>query len=415
MRLGDSAHDSARAAKRPRSAMGEVRYFLNGQQTLENVLEADSMEPWFTKMLGDTLLTAEGPKPTEEVIKGKKQVALLIADTNCPYCTAFEPVLQETIKKVKGADPLDTEVVYIPCEIQAESFRGVTAEDAQKPQPFASMPWEASQGSGGKAGLGFARKKAVQEGRPQGALGEKFDVKTVPRLVVLDGKDGRKILDGDSFVVDTEDSAKNIVFSFNDDLAPESWVAVNNFSWSTTLGPSLQTSDGLKPTEDVLKGKKQVALFFADATCPFCEAFEPNLQAAMKNLQANDPSDTEVVYIPAEVLAEKCRGVTQDGTPQPFPCMPWETSQGAAGKAGLGFVRKKGREQHGRVQGALGEQFGITAVPRLYVCDAASGKVQYSGEKFIVENETQDVITMKFDAEEVPPSWKEGLPKDAVA
>jgi len=137
----------------------------------------------------------------------------------------------------------------------------------------------------------------------------------------------------------------------------------------------------------------------------------------MKNLKANNPSDTEVVYIPAEVQAESFRGVTQD---QPFPCMPWETSQGSAGKAGLGFVRKKGREQFGRPQAALGDKFEISAVPRLFVCDAVSGKVQYSGEKFIVENEFTDengkeVITMKFDAEEVPPSWKESLPKSAVA
>eukprot|EP00419_Tripos_fusus_P041140 CAMPEP_0172791884 /NCGR_PEP_ID=MMETSP1074-20121228/208695_1 /TAXON_ID=2916 /ORGANISM="Ceratium fusus, Strain PA161109" /LENGTH=374 /DNA_ID=CAMNT_0013628947 /DNA_START=26 /DNA_END=1150 /DNA_ORIENTATION=+ len=373
-----------------------------------------SSEPWF-KMLGDTLLTAEGPKPTEEVVKGKRKVALLFADVNCPYCEAFEPVLQDTIKKVKAADPLDTEVVYIPAEVQAESFRGVTTQDAERPQLFASMPWETSQGSGGKAGLGFARKKAVQEGRPQGALGEKFGVKSLPKLIVLDGKNGRKLLDGDNFVVETEDSAKNVIFSFNDDLAPETWVAAKNFSWSGMLGPSLQTLDGLKPTEDVLKGKKQVALFFADIKCPFCSAFEPNLQATIQNLKAKDPSDTEVVYIPAEVQAESFRGATNDGTPQPFPCMPWETSQGSDGKPGLGFVRKKGREQFGRVQGALGERFGIGAVPRLYVCDAISGKVQYEGEKFIVEKEEGDVISMTFDAEEVPPSWKESLPKTAVA
>jgi len=397
--------------------MGEVRYFLNGEHVVENVLDEASAEPWF-KILGDTLLTAEGPKPTSEVIKDKKQVALLFADVNCPYCAALDPLFQDTMKKVKAADPSDVEVVYIPAEVEAGSFRGVTSGDAERPQPFTTMPWETSQGVDGKAGLGFVRKKGrEQHGRPQGALGEKFGVASVPKLVVLDGKSGRKLLDGDSFVEFNEDNPENkIVASINDDLAPETWVAAKNFSWSGTLGPSLQTSSGLQPTEELLKGKKQVALYFADATCPFCDAFEPNLRDLMKNLTASNPSDTEVVYIPAEVLSEKCRGVAPE---QPFPCMPWETSQGSAGKAGLGFVRKQGREQHGRLQGALGEKFEIGAVPRLFVCDAVSGKLRYSGQKFIVENEFEEngkeVITMKFDAEEVPPSWKESLPKSAVA
>jgi len=398
------------AAAKPRS-VGEVRYFRNGQQAFENIF-AGSGAPWF-KMLGDTLLTAVGPKPTAEIVKGKKIVALLFADVTCPYCSAFEPVFQDLLKKVKAADPSDTEVVYIPAEVQAELFRGVTS--AEGPQPFASMPWETSQGSSGKAGLGFVRKKGrEQHGRLQGVLGEKYGVTSVPKLVILDGATGRKMLDGDNFI-GFEDSG-DIVCSLKEDLLPETWIAANGLSWSGMLGPSLQTSSGLKPTEDVLMGKKQVALYFADVNCPFCSAFEPNLQGAIKTLRANDPSDTEVVYIPAEVLAESFRGVTPE---QAFPCMPWETSQGSAGKAGLGFVRKKGREQHGRLQGVLGEQFGISSVPQVYVCDAVSGKVKYSGEKFIVTNEFEEngkeVITMKFDAEEVPPSWKESLPMPFVA
>jgi len=237
--------------------MGEVRYFLNGEHVFENVLAGESADPWF-KMLGDTLLTAEGPKPTNEVIKGKKQVALLFFDVNCLYCEALDPLFRDTIKKVKAVDPSDTEVVYIPAEVQAESFRGVTQE-----QPFPCMPWETSQGSAGKAGLGFVRKKGREQfGRPQAALGEKFGVTSVPKLVILDGNNGRKLLDGDSFIVFDEENAENkILASITDDLAPETWVAAKNFSWSGMLGPSLQTLSGLQPTEDVLKGKKQVALF----------------------------------------------------------------------------------------------------------------------------------------------------------
>jgi len=324
-------------------------------------------------------------------------------------------MLQDTIRKVKAADPSDTEVVYIPAEVEAAQFRGVTKEGAEHPQPFPCMPWEASQGTDGEAGLGFARKKAVQQGRPQGALGVKFGITSLPTLCVLDGKSGRviheKFMEEEGDVDDVK-----FTFSFND-LAPPTWIAAKNFSWSSMLGPSLQTSGGLKPTEDVLNGKKQVALFFGDLGCPYCKAFEPTIQDTIKSLKAADPSDTEVVYIPAEVQAETFRGVTKEGAeyPQPFPCMPWETSQGSAGKAGLGFVRKKGREVLGRVQGALGERFEITAVPRLYVCDGVSGKVLYDGKKFIVENEFEEngknVISMKFDAEEMPPSWSVSMPK----
>jgi hypothetical protein len=273
------------------------------------------------------------------------------------------------------------------------------------------MPWERSQGTGTETGLGFVRKKAREAGRAQGVLGEKFGVASVPKLFVLDGKNGRILHHDKDFLEEHEDQkTQEISFTFVEEKAPPSWIAAKNFSWSNILGPSLQTSKGLHPTEDVLKGKKQVALFFADATCPFCKAFEPLLVDTIKKVKETDPSDTEIVYIPSEVDKNNFRGVTGA---QPFPTMPWERSQGTGNEPALGFVRKKAREA-GRAQGMLGDQFEIKAVPRLYVLNGASGQVLYSGEKFIVEHE-EDKIWFEFDKEELPPSWSASLSKPVVA
>mmetsp|Transcript_40202 Transcript_40202/g.100972 ORF Transcript_40202/g.100972 Transcript_40202/m.100972 type:complete len:388 (-) Transcript_40202:98-1261(-) len=387
--------------------MGDVRYFIDGEPSAEDVFgSAGSAHSW-TSMLGPTLQTAEGPKPTEDVLSGKKKVALLFADKNCPFCAAFEPLLVDTMAKLKAGDPTDTEVVYIPAEVESSAFRGVTAE-----QPFPAMPWETSQGSGGAPGLGFVRKKAREAGRPQGALGEKFGIASVPRLYVMDGKSGRILHDDKAFLQEHEDEAsKEISFTFVEEMAPASWMEAKNFSWSKVLGPTLETAGGSQDTEAVLKGKKQVALFFADTKCPYCSAFEPLLVDTIGKLKASDPSDTEVVYIPAEVESSSFRGITAE---QPFPSMPWATSQGEVGQRGLGFVRKKAREA-GKTQGALGDQFEITAVPRVFVLDGVSGKVKYSGQKFLVEHEEGNKIWFEFDEEEAPPSWVASLRKPVVA
>merc|ERR1719188_2904973 len=70
--------------------------------------------------------------------------------------------------------------------------------------------------------------------------------------------------------------------------------------WASTLGPTLKTASGDKPIEEVLKGKKQVALFFAGSWCPWCRALTPKLETTIRNVMGADPNDTAVVYISSD-------------------------------------------------------------------------------------------------------------------
>ena len=62
----------------------------------------------------------------------KKKVALFFAGQWCPWCRAFQPKLQETVEKVKTAEPNDTEVQ----DHQGSIARGKRSHRARNPEKF---------------------------------------------------------------------------------------------------------------------------------------------------------------------------------------------------------------------------------------------------------------------------------------
>merc|ERR1712013_948780 len=100
-------------------------------------------------------------------------------------------MLKDTLELVKSKHPEDTELVYLSCDEGEEAF----AKAAESMPRAVVVPYSRAQGVG-EAPIGFVRKKYREQGKPQGALGEKFGVSSVPTLVVLDGKSGEILNDG---------------------------------------------------------------------------------------------------------------------------------------------------------------------------------------------------------------------------
>merc|ERR1711976_885637 len=92
--------------------------------------------------------------------------------------------------KVNSKDPNGTEVVYISVDADEAKMKEVT-----NVKPWAAVPYNRAQGNG-ETPIGFVRKKVREEtGKPMGTLQEKYQLSSVPSLIVLDGQTGDLIAD----------------------------------------------------------------------------------------------------------------------------------------------------------------------------------------------------------------------------
>ncbi|CAK0889586.1 unnamed protein product [Prorocentrum cordatum] len=106
-----------------------THYFDNGKVTTKAVFDswggASAGVDWAV-VLGSTLKTPEGDKPTGSVLANKRHVALVFSGSWCPWCRAFEPMLEDMYKKVKANDPNDTEIVYVSVDADSVAFDEAT-------------------------------------------------------------------------------------------------------------------------------------------------------------------------------------------------------------------------------------------------------------------------------------------------
>merc|ERR1719277_538529 len=91
-------------------------------------LEAAESDSIWQAMLGPSLITPQGEKPTSEVLTGKRKVALLFSGEWCPWCRAFDPYFTDVMAKVQKIDPNDTEVVYVSVDADEDKMKGVTSQ-----------------------------------------------------------------------------------------------------------------------------------------------------------------------------------------------------------------------------------------------------------------------------------------------
>ena len=128
----------------------------------------------FVSALGAELESKSGKVSTAEALEGKRYVMLYFSAHWCPPCRGFTPVLAEKFKA--SAEEKQIAVVFVSSDRDEPAFN----------EYFAEMPWLA---------LPFAARDA------KSALGEKYGVRGIPSLIVLDGtgelvtKEGRAQVD----------------------------------------------------------------------------------------------------------------------------------------------------------------------------------------------------------------------------
>mmetsp|Transcript_60136 Transcript_60136/g.130423 ORF Transcript_60136/g.130423 Transcript_60136/m.130423 type:complete len:310 (-) Transcript_60136:116-1045(-) len=120
---------------------------------------------WAVDLLGPTLLTKEGEKPTTQVLDFKKVVLIYFTAHWCPPCRGFTPILSNAYRDYQRDD---VEVVFVSRDKNQESFNTYYRE----------MPWVA---------LPFVERSL------SGKLSQKYHVQGIPTLVVLDGQSGKML------------------------------------------------------------------------------------------------------------------------------------------------------------------------------------------------------------------------------
>ena len=123
----------------------------------------------FKAFFGETLVGKDGPVSVETALGGKAHVLVYFSAHWCPPCRGFTPVLAK--KYSACAKDKNVEVVFVSSDQNETGFR----------EYFASMPWLA---------LPFEDRAAKDR------LSEKFGVRGIPTLVVLDGTGNLVTLEG---------------------------------------------------------------------------------------------------------------------------------------------------------------------------------------------------------------------------
>merc|ERR1712117_711200 len=135
------------------------------------------------ELLGDTLLTSEGEKPTSAALEGATAIGLYFSAHWCPPCRGFTPKLAERYNSLKEAGA-KVEVIFCSSDRDENAFK----------EYFAEMPWLA---------LPFSNREL------KGELSSMFGVSGIPSLVICN-KDGTKF----------NSEGRNVVMG-----EPETWIS----------------------------------------------------------------------------------------------------------------------------------------------------------------------------------------------
>uniref|UniRef100_A0A6B2LQ62 Thioredoxin domain-containing protein n=1 Tax=Arcella intermedia TaxID=1963864 RepID=A0A6B2LQ62_9EUKA len=111
------------------------------------------------------LQTKEGMELTTDTLNNKKLVALYFSAHWCPPCVAFTPVLVKFYEELKKEDPDALEIVFVSSDGNEEEFSAY----------YETHPW---------AAIPFTQRSTMQY------LTRQYGVRSIPTLIVLDGRDG---------------------------------------------------------------------------------------------------------------------------------------------------------------------------------------------------------------------------------
>jgi nucleoredoxin len=107
---------------------------------------------------GATLLSKHGEVKAEEALKDAKLIGIYFSMHNCPPCREFTPIFSELYNELNGSEKV-IEVVFLSGDKTQEEFD----------QYYGEMPWLALPRGDSRLAI----------------LAKKFEVKGVPRLIVV--------------------------------------------------------------------------------------------------------------------------------------------------------------------------------------------------------------------------------------
>jgi nucleoredoxin len=113
-------------------------------------------------LFGQTLFRADGSAVGMEALEGKAIIAIYFGAAGCPACTAFTPLLVNAYDELRQAGR-SFEVVYVSFDGSAEIMYQYMLDARMQ---WLAMPWGGSQSA---------------------ALTQRYGVRWIPTLVIIDG------------------------------------------------------------------------------------------------------------------------------------------------------------------------------------------------------------------------------------
>ncbi|KAF0695902.1 Aste57867_13316 [Aphanomyces stellatus] len=132
-------------------------------------------------------------------------------------------------------------------------------------------------------------------------------------------------------------------------------------SWTKLFGAELQTKEGLKPTEEVLAGKKYVGIYFSAHWCPPCRRFTPLLAESYQQFIDDDLKDLAIVFVSWDEAGDDFDKYYGEMT---FDALPFQN-----------------REQ----KEVLDQLYEVNSIPTLVFLNE-SGEIITKGGRVLVEN-----------------------------
>jgi len=204
-----------------------------------------------SSLLGDTLLTKDGEKKTDEVHFSAHW---------CGPCRMFTPAFSKTYEALKAANkPFET--VFVSSDRDEGSFSGYYGE-----QPWTALP--------------FAARDVKAK------LSKKFKVQGIPTVVLLDGE-GKTITANGRGVIANDPQGANF---------PWPKKSVHELLGGDE-GEFLSQGDGDVTLKD-LEGKT-LGLYFSAHWCPPCKGFTPKLIEAYEAVKKTR-DDFEIIFVSSD-------------------------------------------------------------------------------------------------------------------
>jgi thiol-disulfide isomerase/thioredoxin len=129
------------------------------------------------ELFGPTLLMADGSAVGPEVLEGKALIGIYFGAWGCPACGAFTPLLVDAYDELREAGR-SFEVVYVSSDGSAEIMHRYMRDAGMR---WPALPWGGSRSA---------------------ALGQRYGVRYIPTVIIIDGSGATVSLKGYEEIAD---------------------------------------------------------------------------------------------------------------------------------------------------------------------------------------------------------------------